>query len=95
MLVVPLIAGSSMSFFGSDVWSKLSIHVAGESEMWYLGSKRRRCVNDESDSLKRLTIGSSVNYIGDQDDVELIAKLLEVRLDFLSILGTVSRKRDQ
>jgi len=63
--------------------------------MWYLGSKWRCCVNDESDSLKRLIISGLVNYIGDQDNVELIAELPEVSLDFLSILSTESRNRDQ
>ena len=29
MLVVPLMAGSSMSFLGSFVWGKLSVHVSG------------------------------------------------------------------
>ena len=29
MLVVPLIAGSIMSFFGSDVWSRVSVHITG------------------------------------------------------------------
>ena len=27
MLVVPLIAGSIMSFFGSDVWGRVSVHI--------------------------------------------------------------------
>lgn len=59
-----------------------------QSEMWYLRGKWRCCVNDESDSLKRLIVGGWVNYIWDQGNVELIAEPLEVSLDFLSILGT-------
>ena len=63
--------------------------------MRYLGSKWRCCVNDESDSLKRLIISGLVDYIGDQDHVELIAELPEVSPDFLSILSTKSRNGDQ
>ena len=63
--------------------------------MWYLGSKWRCRMNDESHSLKRLIIGGWVNYIGDQDNVELIAELLEVSFDFLGILSTKGGNRDQ
>ena len=45
-------------------------------------------MNDESNSLKHLIVGGWVNYIWDQDNVELIAEPLEVRFEFLSILGT-------
>ena len=63
--------------------------------MWYLGSKWRCCVNDESDSLKHLIVGGWVNYIWDQDNVELIAEPLEVSFDFLSILGTRRSSKGQ
>ena len=52
-------------------------------------------MNDESDSLKRLIIGGWVSHIGDQDNVELMAELLEVSLDFLSTLGPKSGNSDQ
>ena len=52
-------------------------------------------MNDESDSLKCLIIGGWVSHIGDQDNVELMAELLEVSLDFLSTLGPKSGKSDQ
>ena len=51
-------------------------------------------MNDESDPLKRLIIGSWVNYIGDQDDLELVAELSEVSLDFLSILSPKNSNED-
>jgi len=52
-------------------------------------------VNDESDPLKRLIIGSWVNYVRDQDNIELISELLEVSLDFPSVLSPRINDRDQ
>jgi hypothetical protein len=68
--------------------------------MLYLESKWRCCVNNESNSLKRLIIGGWVNYIRDHDNVELIAveliaEFLDVSLEFLSIPVTKSRNSDQ
>ena len=44
-------------------------------------------MNDESDPLKRLIIGSWVNDVGDQNDIEFVAELFEVSLDFLGTLS--------